>query len=436
MFRKVLIANRGEIACRILRSLDRLGIASVAVYSDADAYAPHVLGAGEAVRLGPAPAAESYLKGDAIIQAALDCGAEAIHPGYGFLSENADFAEHCARAGLVFIGPTPEQMRLFGLKHTARAQAEAVGVPLAPGSGLVASLEQARMEAARIGYPLMIKSTAGGGGIGLQRCRHEGELAELFERAFRLAQNNFANAGLFLEKYIAAGRHIEAQIFGDGKGRVVTLGERDCSAQRRNQKVIEETPAPNFPDEVRIQLLDTARRLMASVRYQSAGTVEFIYDSATRDFYFLEVNTRLQVEHCVTEEATGVDLVEWMIRQAAGEDLDLKDRQTCGAAIEVRLYAENPRFPALGGPDHRAGLARQRPHRILGGGRHRGHALLRPTARQDRGAWRRSRSGAAETGADPGRQSGRRYHHQSRIPRRPGRQPAVSRRSGDHQGAR
>jgi len=342
MFSRVLIANRGEIACRILHTLDRLGIGSVAVYADPDRYAPHVLGAGQAVRLGPAPAADSYLRGERIIEAALATGAQAIHPGYGFLSENADFADACGRAGLVFIGPTAEQMRLFGLKHRARAQASLVGVPLAPGSDLVEDLEQAQSEAERIGYPLMIKSTGGGGGIGLQLCQRPEDFAPLFDRTLRLARQNFADAGLFLERYVAAGRHIEAQIFGDGKGRVVCLGERDCSAQRRNQKVVEETPAPHLPASVRDQLLDTAKLLMQSVAYLSAGTVEFIYDLASRQFYFLEVNTRLQVEHCVTEAVTGVDLVEWMIRQAAGEALDLDDRRGNGAAIEVRLYAENP----------------------------------------------------------------------------------------------
>jgi urea carboxylase len=339
---KVLIANRGEIACRILRTLKRMGIASVAVHSDADEYAPHVLDADQAVRLGPAPAAESYLLGDNIIEAALATGAQAIHPGYGFLSENPDFAEACGAAGLIFIGPTPEQMRLFGLKHTARDQAAKVGVPLAPGSGLVADLAEARREAARIGYPLMIKSTAGGGGIGLQLCHGPDQFDALFDRVARLARANFKDAGLFLEKFVARGRHIEAQIFGDGKGRVVTLGERDCSAQRRNQKVIEETPAPGLPAAVRAELLATAKRLMESVAYQSAGTVEYLYDVESGDFHFLEVNTRLQVEHCVTEEVCGVDLVEWMIRQAAGETLALQDIDGQGASIEVRLYAENP----------------------------------------------------------------------------------------------
>ena len=344
MFRKVLIANRGAIACRIIRTLDRLGIASVAVYSEADRHAMHVAQATEAVAIGPSPAAQSYLDTEAILAAAKATGAEAIHPGYGFLSENPDFAEACAAAGVVFIGPRPEQMRAFGLKHRARELALAAGVPLAPGSGLIGSLADAEQEADRIGYPVMLKSTAGGGGIGLQLVNGPDELAPLYERVERLARNNFKDPGLFLEKYVARGRHIEVQIFGDGQGRVVALGERDCSAQRRNQKVIEETPAPNLSDKTRAALWETARKLGQSVSYESAGTVEFLYDSDTSDFYFLEVNTRLQVEHGVTEEVTGIDLVEWMVRQAAGETLPLDQERVAprGASIQVRLYAEDP----------------------------------------------------------------------------------------------
>lgn len=344
MFSKVLIANRGAIACRVIRTLDRMGIASVAVYSDADRHALHVSMAGEAVRIGPAPVADSYLQSDRIIAAALETGAEAIHPGYGFLSENPAFAEACAKAGIVFIGPTAQQMRAFGLKHEARALAEAAGVPLAPGSGLLQSLVHAREEAARIGYPVMLKSTAGGGGIGLQLVASEAELAPLYERVERLARNNFRDAGLFLEKYVARGRHIEVQIFGDGTGRVVALGERDCSAQRRNQKVIEETPAPRLSEATRAALWRTAVRLGEAVDYRSAGTVEFLYDDDSGAFYFLEVNARLQVEHGVTEEVTGVDLVEWMVRQAAGDVLALEQSQIKpeGAAIQVRIYAEDP----------------------------------------------------------------------------------------------
>ncbi|WP_295556926.1 urea carboxylase [uncultured Hyphomicrobium sp.] len=344
MFKKVLIANRGAIACRIIRTLDRLGVASVAVYSEADRHSMHVAQATEAVAIGPAAAAQSYLKIEAILDAARATGAEAIHPGYGFLSENPDFAEACAKAGIVFIGPKPDQMRAFGLKHRARELALAAGVPLAPGSGLVGDLVEAEKEAARIGYPVMLKSTAGGGGIGLQLVSSAAELKPLYERVGRLARNNFKDPGLFLEKYVARGRHIEVQIFGDGKGRVVALGERDCSAQRRNQKVIEETPAPGLSATTRAALWETARNLGKSVSYESAGTVEFLYDSDSDDFYFLEVNTRLQVEHGVTEEATGLDLVEWMVRQAAGETLPLDQERVApkGASIQVRLYAEDP----------------------------------------------------------------------------------------------
>lgn len=344
MFRKVLIANRGAIACRIIRTLKSMGLASVAVYSEADRHAMHVLQADEAIAIGSSPATESYLKFDRILDAAKQTGAEAIHPGYGFLSENPDFAEACANAGIAFIGPKPAHMRAFGLKHKARELALAAGVPLAPGSGLIRDVAHARSEAQRVGYPLMLKSTAGGGGIGLQLVSSPDELQPMFERVERLARNNFKDAGVFIEKYVSRGRHIEVQIFGDGAGRVVALGERDCSAQRRNQKVVEETPAPHLPDKTRTALSETARRLGRCVNYESAGTVEFLYDAQTDEFYFLEVNTRLQVEHGVTEEVTGVDLVEWMIRQAAGETLPLEQStiKLDGTSIQVRLYAEDP----------------------------------------------------------------------------------------------
>ncbi|PSB31080.1 urea carboxylase [Stenomitos frigidus] len=344
MFAKVLIANRGEIACRIIRTLDRLGIASVAVYSEADAHAAHVSAAGEAVCVGAAPAAQSYLQADAILAAAQATGAEAIHPGYGFLSENVAFAEACMQAGIAFIGPRPEHIQRFGLKHEARAIAAQAGLPLVPGTPLLDTLDQVRQAATTIGYPLMIKSTAGGGGIGMQLCREEGTLAELFATVQRLSRNNFNESGVFLEKYVERARHIEVQIFGDGQGTVVALGERDCSIQRRNQKVIEETPAPNISDALRQQLYAAATQLGRSVNYQSAGTVEFIYDVDTEQFYFLEVNTRLQVEHGVTEAITGVDLVEWMVRQAAGESLSLETYryQPNGHSIQVRVYAEDP----------------------------------------------------------------------------------------------
>lgn len=343
MFKKVLIANRGEIACRVIRTLKKMGIKSVAIYSEADAGARHVLDADEAVCVGPAQAAESYLNVARILEVAKTTGAEAIHPGYGFLSENADFAERCEAAGIAFIGPTPQQMRDFGLKHTARELAEKSGVPLLPGTGLLKDATHAKAEAARIGYPVMLKSTAGGGGIGMQLIWAEDELLNAFESVQRLSKANFKDTGIFLEKYVEAARHIEVQIFGNGLGHVIALGERDCSVQRRNQKVIEETPAPNISDKVRHALWDTAVKLGSALQYRSAGTVEFVYDKATGEFYFLEVNTRLQVEHGVTELVSGVDLVEWMIRIAAGETnaLDSYSHQPTGHAIQVRVYAED-----------------------------------------------------------------------------------------------
>ncbi|MDP9013220.1 MAG: urea carboxylase [Pseudomonadota bacterium] len=342
MFDKVLVANRGEIACRIVRTLQRLGIRSVAVYSDADKYSPHVTLADEAVRIGPGPAAHSYLSQEQLLTAAHATGAEAIHPGYGFLSENADFAQACATAGIVFVGPTPAQMRSFGLKHLARELAAGNGVALLPGSGLLESVAAARREAARIGYPVMLKSTAGGGGIGMQLVRSDSQLDAAFAAVERLATKNFSRGGIFLEKYIERARHIEVQIFGDGAGTVVALGERDCSTQRRNQKIIEETPAPGLSGATRARLHESAVRLAQSVSYQSAGTVEYVYDVSSGEFYFLEVNTRLQVEHGVTEEVLGIDLVEWMLRQAAGERFDLHAPAPRGASIQVRLYAEDP----------------------------------------------------------------------------------------------
>lgn len=344
MFQKVLIANRGAIACRIIRTLKRLGIKSVAVYSDADRDARHVFLADEAVRLGPAPAAQSYLNVEAVLAAARTTGAQAIHPGYGFLSENASFAEACAAAGIVFIGPRPEQMLAFGLKHRARELAHSNAVPMLPGSGLLDDVTAALREAQRIGYPVMLKSTAGGGGIGMQRCHTADELDAAFASVSRLAKNNFKDGGLFLEKFVSNARHIEVQVFGDGKGFVAHLGERDCSLQRRNQKVVEETPAPGLSDGQRGALHATALRLMRSVAYQSAGTVEFVFDRDSGEFYFLEVNTRLQVEHGVTEEVCGVDLVEWMVRQACDELPVLYDYQYApqGHAVQVRLYAEDP----------------------------------------------------------------------------------------------
>lgn len=344
MFEKVLIANRGAIACRIIRTLRHMGVKSVAVYTDADALSRHVMEADEAYCIGSGVAADSYLRVDKILEIAKQVNAQAIHPGYGFLSENADFAEQCTGHGISFIGPSPQQMRTFGLKHTARELAIQNEVPLLPGTGLLDNVEQALHEAAHIGYPIMLKSTAGGGGIGIRLCWNKDELIGSYDAVKHLAQNNFKDAGLFLEKFVENARHIEVQIFGDGQGEVIALGERDCSMQRRNQKVVEETPAPNLTSRLRQALLDAAVRLGKSVNYQSAGTVEYIFDATSGEFYFLEVNTRLQVEHGVTEEVTGIDLVEWMVRQAAGDLSPLGSFviKPSGSAMQVRVYAENP----------------------------------------------------------------------------------------------
>ncbi len=344
MFEKVLIANRGAIACRIIRTLRRMGVGAVAIYSEADAASAHVMQADESVCIGPAAVSASYLAMQRIVDAALATGAQAIHPGYGFLSENAAFVELVEAAGLVFLGPTPDQMRRFGLKHTARELAQATGVPLLPGTGLLADLDTALNEAQRIGYPVMLKSSAGGGGIGMQMCMDAGALRGAFDSVKRLAQSNFSDAGVFIERYIADARHIEVQIFGDGRGEVVAFGERDCSLQRRNQKVVEETPAPGLRPEVRAALLDTARTLAKAASYRSAGTVEFVVDARTQEFFFLEVNARLQVEHGVTEAVTGIDLVECMVRLGAGGLPPLATLVAApkGHAIQARLYAEDP----------------------------------------------------------------------------------------------
>jgi urea carboxylase len=346
MFSKVLIANRGAIATRIIRTLKRLGIASLAVYAESDADSLHVRDADEAVCLGEGAAAQTYLDVDKIIAIAKAHGVEAIHPGYGFLSENAAFVRRCEAEGIVFIGPTPEQMELFGLKHKARELAQAAKVPLTPGTDLLPDLASAVKASDEIGYPVMLKSTAGGGGIGMQRCHTRADVEAAFDSVKRLGANNFADDGVFIEKFIPRARHIEVQVFGDGQGGALAIGERDCSSQRRNQKVVEESPAPNLDPAVRQQLHRTAESLLSSVNYRNAGTVEFIYDADTGDFYFLEVNTRLQVEHGVTEEVFGVDLVEWMLRQASGEAMALESKRAAltprGHAVQVRLYAEDP----------------------------------------------------------------------------------------------
>ncbi|RVU40412.1 urea carboxylase [Pseudomonas syringae pv. syringae] len=346
MFDKLLIANRGAIACRILRTLRTLQVKGVAVYSEADAASLHLMQADEAHSLGEGGAAGTYLAVDKILAIAKASGAKAIHPGYGFLSENAAFAQACEDAGIAFVGPTPEQLRVFGLKHTARALARQHGVPMLEGTELLDSLESAIAAARTIGYPVMLKSTAGGGGIGMRVCRSAEELADSFEAVKRLGQNNFSDAGVFIEKYIQRARHLEVQVFGDGQGEVLALGVRDCSVQRRNQKVLEETPAPNLPHGMAEELCAAAVKLARAVNYRSAGTVEFVFDSDDQRFYFLEVNTRLQVEHGVTEQVWGVDLVSWMVQLAAGDLPPLDQLQAglkpVGHAIQARLYAEDP----------------------------------------------------------------------------------------------
>ncbi|POP99035.1 5-oxoprolinase/urea amidolyase family protein [Pseudomonas syringae] len=346
MFDKLLIANRGAIACRILRTLRTLQVKGVAVYSEADAASLHLMQADEAHSLGEGGAAGTYLAVDKILAIANASGAKAIHPGYGFLSENAAFAQACEDAGIAFVGPTPEQLRVFGLKHTARALAKQHGVPMLEGTELLDSLESAIAAARTIGYPVMLKSTAGGGGIGMRVCRSAEELADSFEAVKRLGQNNFSDAGVFIEKYIQRARHLEVQVFGDGQGEVLALGVRDCSVQRRNQKVLEETPAPNLPHGMAEELCAAAVKLARAVNYRSAGTVEFVFDSEDQRFYFLEVNTRLQVEHGVTEQVWGVDLVSWMVQLAAGDLPPLDQLQAglkpLGHAIQARLYAEDP----------------------------------------------------------------------------------------------
>jgi urea carboxylase len=341
--KRVLVANRGEIAVRVIDTLDRLGIESVAVYSEVDAGARHVRRADASVLLGPGPAAASYLQVEAVLAAARATGADAVHPGYGFLSENAAFAAAVEAEGLVFLGPTPDQIEVFGDKHRARAVATAAGVPLLAGSGLLEDLDAALGAAGTIGYPVMLKSSAGGGGIGMQVCRSAADLRAAYDQVRRTATASFGSGEVYLERYVDAARHVEVQVFGDGLGRVVVLGDRDCSAQRRHQKIVEECPAPGLSDRLRRELHDAAHQLMASVGYRSAGTVEFIVDAERGDAAFLEVNTRLQVEHPVTEAVWGIDLVEWMVRLGGGDDgfLDAP-LQPAGHAVEARIYAEDP----------------------------------------------------------------------------------------------
>ncbi len=356
MFGKILIANRGEIACRIMATCRRLGIATVAVYSDADRRSRHLRHADEAVRIGPAPANRSYLDIDRIVDAAQTTGADAIHPGYGFLSENAKFVAACEASGITFIGPRADTMISMGAKDQSKKLMQRAGIPVVPGyHGDDQDDHNLKTEADRIEYPLMIKACAGGGGKGMRIVNSAGEFQEALAGARREAQNSFADDSVLLEKYITRPRHIEYQVFGDKHGNIVHLNERECSIQRRYQKIIEETPSPYLDDQQRVRMGETAVAAAHAVNYLNAGTVEFIVDE-NHDFYFMEMNTRLQVEHPVTELTSGLDLVEWQIKVAAGEALPLSQDQITsqGSAIEVRIYAENPRnefLPSTGNID-------------------------------------------------------------------------------------
>jgi urea carboxylase len=344
MFSKVLVANRGAIANRILRTLRKMKISSVSVYSEADRDARPVLDADEAFFLGPSPANQSYLSIDRILAAAEETGAQAIHPGYGFLSENVEFARECAQRGIVFIGPRVEHIEAFALKHTARELAERCGVPLLPGTGVLKDLDEALALAEQLRYPVMLKSSAGGGGIGMRVCQSPDELRAAYETVVRLSRNSFRDGSVYLERFVTRAKHVEVQIFGDGNGEILTLGLRDCSAQRRHQKVIEETPVPGLDAVTTAAMRNSAELLGKAVNYASAGTVEFLYDTQTREYFFLEVNTRLQVEHGVTEQVTGLDLVQMMIEEAAGElpPLMSLEREPQGCSIEARIYCEDP----------------------------------------------------------------------------------------------
>jgi 3-methylcrotonyl-CoA carboxylase alpha subunit len=363
-FSKILIANRGEIACRVIRTARRMGVRTVAVYSDVDRHSLHVSLADEAVHIGPSPASESYLAGDRLIAAALTTGAEAIHPGYGFLSENPGFVEAIEAAGLVFIGPSAASIRAMGLKDAAKDLMAAAGVPIVPGyQGAEQDPDFLSAKADQIGYPVLIKARAGGGGKGMRRVDDPADFREALTSARREGQSSFGDPQVLIEKYILSPRHIEVQVFGDNHGNVVHLFERDCSLQRRHQKVVEEAPAPGMTREVRDAMTDAAVKAATAVNYSGAGTIEFIVDGSgplrADGFWFMEMNTRLQVEHPVTEAITGVDLVEWQLRVAAGQPLPLSQEalSISGHSFEARLYAEDPArgfLPATGKVEHLA----------------------------------------------------------------------------------
>ncbi len=345
MIQRVLIANRGEIAVRIIRACRELGVKSVAVYSAADENSLHVQLADEALCIGPAAAAESYLKIANIISAAEIADVDAIHPGYGFLSENAHFAEICRNCKITFIGPSPENIQRMGDKAVARETAKKAGVQVTPGSeGLIQSKEEALKWAQQVGYPVLLKATAGGGGKGMRHAHNDISLMQAFMTASAEAERAFGNSGMYMEKFVESARHIEVQIIADHHGHVVHLGERDCSIQRRHQKLIEEAPSPILDADTRKRIHRAAVKIAESVKYRNAGTIEFLYDAATNEFYFMEMNTRIQVEHPVSEEITGIDLIKEQIRVASGEPLSFtqKDVKLDGHSIEFRVNAENP----------------------------------------------------------------------------------------------
>jgi acetyl-CoA carboxylase biotin carboxylase subunit len=344
MFSKILIANRGEIAVRVIRACKEMGIASVAVFSEADRNSLHVSLADESYCIGGPLSKDSYLNKQAVVSAALASKAEAIHPGYGFMSENAEFAKLCSEHGIIFIGPDPETLSNMGDKDMARKTMRDAGVPVIPGCDLVESLAQAKKEAKKIGFPLLIKARSGGGGKGIRQVENMEELESAFNTATAEATSAFGDGAVYMEKFLLPVKHIEMQLLADNHGNVVCLGERDCSTQRKNQKLIEESPAIVLSDETRKKMIDASIQAGQSVNYRGAGTIEYLYDPKTQDFYFMEMNTRLQVEHPVTEMVTMVDLVKWQIRVASGMKLDFtqEDIKLTGHAIECRINAEDP----------------------------------------------------------------------------------------------
>ena len=452
MFNKILIANRGEIACRVIATARRLGIATVAVHSDADAGARHVAMADEAVRIGPAPVAESYLVGPRIIEAALRTGAQAIHPGYGFLSENPGFVEAVEAAGLVFVGPPASAIHAMGLKDAAKSLMEKAGVPVVPGyHGESRDAEFLAAEADRIGYPVLIKARAGGGGKGMRLVEKPADFLAALEGAQREGAASFGDPVCLIEKYITQPRHIEIQVFGDAHGNVIHLFERDCSLQRRHQKVIEEAPAPDMPPAVRAAMGRAAVEAAKAIGYTGAGTVEFIADGSgplrADGFWFMEMNTRLQVEHPVTEAITGLDLVEMQLRVAAGEPLPVRqdDLAIDGWAFEARVYAEDvpQRVPSGDGSARSPAVSRRhriraRPgaHRCGGARGRRDQPLVRPDDRQGHRAWSDPTDRAQHAGIGAGRLSGGGCSHQPRLSRRTGAARGVRPRRGRHRADR